>query len=169
MKAPVIHASQHTEPTGISRYSKPACLRRLHDAVRHSSGEPGIWRLHQPIGRSVATASADTSQIPSGRYDDPPLKRDLVAFPEQFTACVQRDNHPPQEIPDSVRAPAGSPLQNYVPRGGRRQPGKLIVADLGLGGHQDTAREDARSGRYRPSRTTIAPTALWDDDPRRRG
>ena len=47
MKAPVIQASQHTEPTGISRYSKPAfsaaCTTRSH-----KSGDPGTWASGAP-------------------------------------------------------------------------------------------------------------------------
>ncbi len=47
MNAPVIQASQQTEPTGISRYSKPAasaaCTTRSHN-----SGDPGTWASGTP-------------------------------------------------------------------------------------------------------------------------
>jgi hypothetical protein len=39
MKAPVIQASQQVEPTGIKRYSKPACSAAC-TTRSHNSGEP---------------------------------------------------------------------------------------------------------------------------------
>ncbi|MGX1286678.1 hypothetical protein [Bradyrhizobium elkanii] len=47
MKAPVIQASQHTEPTGISRYSKPACSAAATTRSQ-SSGEPAICASISP-------------------------------------------------------------------------------------------------------------------------
>jgi hypothetical protein len=47
MKAPAIQASQQVEPTGINRYSKPACSAALTTRSQ-SSGEPGTSASIRP-------------------------------------------------------------------------------------------------------------------------
>ena len=47
MNAPDIHASQQVEPTGIRRYSKPACSAAC-TTRSHNSGEPGICASIRP-------------------------------------------------------------------------------------------------------------------------
>ena len=47
MNAPAIHASQHTEPTGISRYSKPAASAASTTRWQRS-GEPATCASARP-------------------------------------------------------------------------------------------------------------------------
>ena len=102
----MIQASQHTEPTGISRYSKPACFRRLHHAVAQFRRARDL-RLRQAIGRGVAMRR----QIPAkfqrthGRFSPLGACRLIVAssLPSASPAAIG-SHHGPSAIFDFNRA-----------------------------------------------------------------
>src|SRR5215210_7333649 len=91
MNAPDIHASQQTEPTGISRYSNPAfsaaCTTRSYSSI-----DPGTWASGTPYA-VVSPCVGRYQPNSSGRMHfslNAASPRDFRW--QQFTASVRRDN-----------------------------------------------------------------------------
>src|SRR5215212_3203974 len=102
MNAPDIHASQQTDPTGISRYSNPAfsaaCTTRSY-----SSTDPGNWASGTPyavvspwVGRYHPNSSGRMNSLPRRRIPRPVVWKPVYR--------LYRNEQPRRHGPTTTRA-----------------------------------------------------------------